>query len=212
MPVRSRGRLRHALRTLVAVAVCWGAEAAWGADTSTDAEAAHRFYAGVTLGSLDFHDSYAGVGLHDSSVGLGVFGGAYLKDRLSLELSYDSFTAIDLHDVAGSGVTRFDVQNRRRTVALSVVREVSMRDIFEWKRDWRVFGMAGVYRSSIGRSITVLGTGQSSSADEGITGALLGGGVMYKLGPIDLRGYVREFGVLDNNEGRDIGIVVQRKF
>jgi len=87
-----------------------------------------------------------------------------------------------------------------------------MRDIFEWRRDWRVFGMAGVYRSSLGRSVTVLGTGESSSTDEGITGALLGGGVLYKVGPVDLRGYFREFGVLDNKEGRDVGIIVQRKF
>ena len=212
MPVGSRGRLSHALRALIAVAVCCGAEAVWGADTSKDAEPAHRFYAGVTLGSLDLHDSYAGVRLHDSSVGLGVFGGLYLKDRLSLELSYDSFAAIDLHDLAGSGVTRFDVQSRRRTVALSVVREVSMSDIFEWRRDWRVFGMAGVYRSSFERSITVLGTGASSSADEGISGVLVGAGVLYKVGPVDLRGYFREFGVTDTKEGRDFGIVVQRKF
>jgi len=212
MRVASRRPRSRALRTVIGVAVCCGAQALWGADTAKDAEPPHRFYAGVTLGSLDFHDSYAGVSLHDSSVGLGVFGGAYLKDRLSLELSYDSFTAIDLHDVAGSGVTRFDVQSRRRTAALSVVREVSMRDIFEWRRDWRVFAMAGVYRSNIGRSVTVLGTGESSSAGEGITGALLGAGVLYKVGPVDLRGYFREFGVTDTREGRDIGIVVQRRF
>ena len=212
MPVASRRQPSLALRTLVGAAVCCGAHAVWGADTSKDAEPAHRFYAGVTLGSLDFHDSYAGVNLHDSSVGLGVFGGAYLKDRMSLELSFDSFTAIDLHNVAGSGVTRFDVENRRQTVALSVVREVSMRDVFEWRRDWRVFGMAGVYRSNMDRTITLAGTGESSPADEGITGALLGAGVLYKIGPVDLRGYFREFGVLDHKEGRDIGIVVQRRF
>jgi hypothetical protein len=212
MLVGSGRRLSQALRALLGVAVCCGAQAAWGADSSRDAEPANRFYAGVALGSLYFHDSYAGVNLHDSSVGLGVFGGAYLKDRLSLELSYDSFTAIDLRNVAGSGVTRFDVESRRRTAGLSVVREVSMRDIFEWRRDWRVFGMAGVYRSSISRAVTVLGTGATSAADEGTTGALLGAGVLYKVGPVDLRGYFREFGVLDNKEGRDFGIVVQRSF
>jgi hypothetical protein len=202
----------RALRTLIGAAVCCGAQAVWGADTSKDAEPPHRFYAGVTLGSLDFHDSYGGVHFSDTSVGLGVFGGAYLKEHLSLELSYDSFAAIDLHDLAGSGVTHFDVQSRRRTFALSVVREVSMHDIFEWRRDWRVFGMAGVYRSSFARSITVLDTGERSSADEGISGALVGAGVLYKVGPVDLRGYFREFGVTDTKEGRDFGIVVQRKF
>jgi hypothetical protein len=209
----SRGSgVGHAVCALIGLATYCCAGSISAADKPEDADSPHRFYAGVTLGNLDFHDSYGGVHFNDASVGLGVFGGAYLKDHLSLELSYDSFAAIDLHDLAGSGVTRFDVESRRRTVALSVVREVSMRDIFEWRRDWRVFGMAGVYRSNIGRSITVLGTGQSSSADEGITGALLGAGVLYKVGPVDLRGYFREFGVLDNKEGRDIGIIVQRRF
>jgi len=212
MPVSSRDGPSHALRALIAVAVCCGAQAVRGADAAEDAEPAQRFYAGVALGSLDFHDSYRGVHFHDTSVGLGVFGGAYLKDRLSLELSYDSFAATDLHDLAGSGVTRFDVKSRRHTTALSVVREVSLRDVFDWRRDWRVFGMVGVYRSSIGRTVTVLGTGESVSADEGITGALLGAGVLYRLGPVDLRGYFREFGVLDTREGHDFGIVVQRRF
>ncbi len=207
---RRRG-LGRTVRTLIRVAICCCAGSVSAAETPKD-DPPHRFYAGVTVGSLEFHDSYGGLNFHDTSVGLGVFGGAYLKDRLSLELSYDSFTAIDLHDLAGSGVTRFDVESRRRTVALSVVREVSMRDIFEWRRDWRVFGMAGVYGSNFTRSITVLGTGVSSPADERITGALLGGGVLYKVGPVELRGYLREFGVTNTKEGRDIGFVVQRKF
>jgi len=201
----------RAVGVLIRVAICCCAGSVSAAETPKD-DSPHRFYAGVIAGSLEFHDSYGGLHFHDTSVGLGVFGGAYLKDRLSLELSYDSFTAIDLHDLAGSGVTRFDVEGRRRTAALSVVREVSMRDIFEWRRDWRVFGMAGVYRSDIDRSVTILGTGGSSSADERITGVLLGAGVLYKVGPVDLRGYLREFGVTDTKEGRDIGIVVQRKF
>jgi hypothetical protein len=181
------------------------------AETPKKDESAHRFYAGVTLGNLEFHDSYGGVGFSDTSVGLGVFGGVYLKDRLSLELSYDSLTAIDLHDLAGSGVSRFDVNTQRHTAAFSVVREVSMRDLFEWRRDWRFFGMAGVYRSSIVRTVSVLGAGEATS-DDRITGALLGGGVLYQLGPVDLRGYFREFGVLGDKEAREFGVVVQRKF
>ena len=202
----------RAVRVLIRVALCCGTGLVSAAEPTKDSDVAHRFYAGVTVGNLEFHDSYGGVHFHDTSVGLGVFGGAYLKDHLSLELSYDSFAAINLHDLAGSGVTRFDVESQRRTAALSVVREVSMRDIFEWRRDWRVFGMAGVYRTSLGRSVTVLGNGESSSTDESIGGALFGGGVLYKVGPVDLRGYFREFGVLGDKEGRDVGIVVQRRF
>ena len=211
MSVARGGGVGRGVHTLIRVAICCCAGSVLAAEPSKD-DAPHRFYAGVTVGNLEFHDSYRGVQFHDGSVGLGIFGGAYLKDHLSLELSYDSFVAIDLHDLAGSGVTRFDVESRRRTAALSVVREVSLRDVFEWRRDWRVFGMAGVYRSNIGRSITIVGTGESSSADGGITGALLGAGVLYKVGPVDLRGYFRTFGMTDAKEGRDFGIVVQRKF
>lgn len=211
MSVAHGSRPGGTVRTLLRVAICCCAGSVSAAETPKD-DSPHRFYAGITVGSLEFHDSYGGVNFHDTSVGLGVFGGAYLKERLSLELSYDSSTAIDLHNLAGSGVSHFDVDSRRRTVALSVVREVSMHDIFEWRRDWRVFGMAGVYRSNFARSITVVETGESSPADERITGALVGGGVLYKVGPFDLRGYFREYGVTDTKEGRDIGIVVQRKF
>ena len=204
-------RVGGVVGALLSATICCCAAPALAAETAKDEVSSHRFYAGVTLGNLEFHDSYAGVGFSDTSVGLGVFGGAYLKDRLSLELSYDSFTAIDLHDLAGSGVSRFDVNTDRRTAALSVVREVSMRDIFEWRRDWRFFGMAGVYRSSIVRSASVLGAADSVSGDR-ITGALLGGGVLDRLGPVDLRGYFREFGVLGDKEAREFGVVVQRKF
>lgn len=199
-------------RSLVAAILGCGALAVSAAEPpKKDAEEPHRFYAGVNLSSLSFNDTYAGVALRDDSVGLGIFGGAYLKERLSLELSYDSFTAIDVHDVAGSGVTHFDAKSERRTVTLAVVREVSLREVFDWKRDWRVFGMAGAYRSDISRTITLLGTGQSTS-QEGITNALLGGGVLYRVGPVDLRGYFREFGVMGDKEARDFGLVVQRRF
>ena len=206
---RPSRQLRDAL---VAAAFASFALAASGAESpKKEPEQPHRFYAGVNLSNLDFSDAYAGVNLHDSSVGLGVFGGAYLKDRLSLELSYDSFTAIDLHDVAGSGVTHFDMKTERRTVSLAVVREVSLREVFDWKRDWRVFGMAGAYRSSISRSVNLLGTGQSTSG-EGLENALLGGGVLYRVGPVDLRGYFRQFGVMGDKEAREFGLVVQRRF
>jgi len=211
MSVAHGSGLARSVRTIIRVAICCCAGSISAAEAPKEADAAHRFYAGVSLGSLKFHDSYGGVKFEDSSAALGVFGGANLKDRLSLELSFDSFAAIDLHDVAGSGVTRFDVESRRRTAALSVVREVSMRDIFEWRRDWRVFGTAGVYRTNIDRTVNTLGVGESPSS-EGITGMVLGLGVLYKVGPVDLRGYFREFGVLDDKEARDIGVAVQRRF
>lgn len=211
MAVGRASRLGRAARSWVGVLACCCAGSVAAAEASKDSDPPHRYYAGISFANLDFHDQTGGIQFHDTSFGLGVFGGAHLQERLSLELSFDSFVAIDLRDLAGSGVSRFDVRSERRTVAMSVVREVSMRDVFEWRRDWRLFGMAGVYRSSIDRSVTVLGSG-SSSIDDRITGALLGGGVLYRLGSVDLRGYFREFGVLGDKEAREFGFIVQRKF
>jgi hypothetical protein len=57
----------------------------------------------------------------------------------------------------------------------------------------------------------VLGGGRSTST-EGIANGLLGGGVLYRVGPVDLRGYFRAFGVVGDKEARELGLVVQRRF
>src|SRR6185295_2688407 len=104
-----------------------------------------RFYAGMTVATLAFDDDYEGLKLDDSSTGYGIYGGFRIKERLALELSYDAFdAAIDLHDIAGSGIVRLDVATERRTTTLSVVRDISFKELFNWRRDWRVYGAAGV--------------------------------------------------------------------
>jgi hypothetical protein len=207
------GAVRSALRAVVwaAVGCCAGVASAAEPAKPTEAAPAHRFYGGVTLSSLGFDDRYGGVSFSDTSTPLAIFGGAYLKERLSLELSYDSANAIDLHDIAGSGVVRFDVKTRRRTEAIGVVREVSLHDILSFRRDWRVFGMAGLYRSDIRRSVTPFGGASSTMSDE-ITGLMIGGGVVYHIGGLDWRGYFRQFGATDLREARELGIGVQHRF
>jgi hypothetical protein len=214
-----RGRAaagRGAARVLLQLVICCGfvttisaAETSKGADSGPSTG---RFYAGVAVANLAFDDSYAGIDFSDASAGVAVFGGASLSDRVSLELSYDSLDAIDLHDVAGSGVTRFDVRTRRRTAAFSVLREVSLREIFGWQRDWRVFGLAGVYRSALRRSVLNRGENDGLSSNDDIGGLLLGAGALYRVHRVDLRGYVRQFGVGQDSEGREVGFAVQRRF
>jgi hypothetical protein len=214
--VRRAAARGAAVRVLVQVAVCCGyaafvSAAETGQKPDSD-RANDRFYAGAGVASLSFDDGYGGIDFSDTSAAITLFGGFSLNDRLSLELSYDSFDAIDLHDLAGSGTVRFDVKTRRRTAAFSVRREVSLRDVFDWKRDWRVFAMAGVYRSDLRRSVLIRNTGVSSSIDDSVDGLLLGAGVLYRVGRFDVRGYVRQFGVGDNNEAREVGLAVQRRF
>jgi hypothetical protein len=214
--VRRAAARGAAVRVLVQVAVCCGyATFVSAAETGqkADSERANdRFYAGAGVASLSFDDGYGGIAFSDTSAAIALFGGFTLNDRLSLELSFDSFDAIDLHDLAGSGIVRFDVKTRRRTAAFSVLREVSLKDVFDWKRDWRVFGMAGAYRSNLSRSVLIRNTGVSSSSDDDFAGLVLGAGVLYRVGGVDVRGYVRQFGVSDHNEAREVGIAVQRRF
>jgi hypothetical protein len=171
-----------------------------------------RFYAGISAASLHFDDEQGGQEFSDSSTGLGLYAGFQLKPVLALELSYDDHDAIDLHDVAGSGVLRLDVLSQRRTVAITALREVSLKDLFNWKRDWRVFGTLAAYDSRIRRSITTSSSGAETTADDDTAGLALGAGVLYRVGPMELRGYVRGFGMLDRGEAKEAGAAVQLRF
>ncbi|HZF29762.1 MAG TPA: outer membrane beta-barrel protein [Gammaproteobacteria bacterium] len=198
----------HARRAVLAVAALGGlAAASSAAPTEPDSGLRSRLYVGLAVAALDFDDAYKGLKLADSSAGIGVYGGLRLRDRLSLELSYDAFDAIDLHDVAGSGIVRLDIETERRTTALSVLREISFKELFDWRRDWRVYGTVGVYDSELRRTITMLGSNARTSADDGDTGLLLGAGVLYGVGRVELRGYV-----LRGGDAREAGAAVQFKF
>jgi len=171
-----------------------------------------RLYAGITAATLEFYDEQNGISFNDSSTGFGLYAGFLLREQLAVELSYDSFDAIDLHDLAGSGTARFDVTTQRRTVAFSAVRTISLRELFSWPRDWRLFGTIGVYDSRLARTITPLGSGTPASVDDESTGLALGAGVLYRIGPVDVRGYVRTLGAIDNREALEAGAAVQLRF
>jgi hypothetical protein len=185
---------------------------AQAADPEGEDDADARLYVGIGAARLTFDDEFNGLEFDDVSTGLAVYAGFRLSERLSLELSYDAADAIDLRDVAGSGVVRFNVASERRTVAISALREVSLRELLNWQRDWRLFGMAGIYRSDLERAITSIGSNERTDTDEQIAGALLGAGVIYRLSSVEVRGYVRTLGVLDRGEAMETGASVQVRF
>lgn len=192
---------------LLVAALCALAAAQSAAAAEPEHPLRSRLYAGVTFAALDFVDAYKGVRLSDTSTGFGVYGGFRLRERLSLELAYDSFDAIDLHDIAGSGVVRLDVETERRTTTLSVLREISFKELFDWRRDWRVYGAAGIYDSNLRHKVTTLGSSARRSVDDGETGLLLGAGVLYAVGRVELRGYL-----LNGGDAREAGAAVQLRF
>ena len=166
-----------------------------------------RFYAGLDLASLKVDDSYGGIDFSRSTVGAGLFAGYWVNDRLSVELGYDWTEALDLHDVAGSGVTHFDLTSERDTFSVSVLRQVVLKDFLSLKRDWRVYGMLGVYESQIRRTVTDLGSGSQASPGDKVSGALAAAGALYTIGRFELRGYLRTWG-----DVKEVGAGAQLRF
>src|SRR5215468_5857472 len=87
-----------------------------------------RFYGGVDVAAIHYNDTYGDVAFGGSSIGLGLYTGFRVNDKLSVELAYNETNAIDKHDVPGSGVVIFNVESELHTVSASVVRQVSLRE------------------------------------------------------------------------------------
>ena len=189
---------------LLATAAC-GARAAEPA--APKGTLGSRFYGGVDVAAVHYNDTYGDVAFGGSSIGLGLYTGFEVNDKLSIELAYDETTAIDKHDVPGSGVTVFNVETELHTVSVSAVRQVFLRDLFNLPRDWRVYGMLGVFDTNRDRTVTILNSGAQVSQQEKNTGVLAGFGMLYRLGRFDLRGGLRFWG-----EARDIDFAAQFRF
>jgi len=203
----SAGVRAAAIAVLVLPALAAPARAAEPAVSAPSASIGSRFYAGLDVASLHVDDSYGGVGFSGSTTGAGLFGGFWVNDRLSVELEYEWIDALDLHDIAGSGITHFDINSQRDTVSVSVLRQVVLKDFFNFKRDWRVYGMLGVYESDIHRTVTDLGSSAQISAADNSSGVLAAAGVLYKVGRFELRGYLRGWG-----DVREVGAGAQIRF
>jgi hypothetical protein len=185
--------------------VPWAARAA--EPTPPKAPLGSRFYAGVDVASVHYNDTYGDVAFGGSSIGFGLYTGYHVNDKLSIELAYNETTAIDKHDVPGSGVTVFNVETELHTVSVSAVRQIFLRDLFNLPRDWRVYGMLGVFGNNLDRTVTILNSNAQASQQEKNNGVLAGTGMLYRLGRFDLRGGLRFWG-----EAHDIDFAAQFRF
>jgi outer membrane protein with beta-barrel domain len=189
---------------LLATAAC-GARAA--EPTTKATPLGSRFYGGVDVASIHYNDTYGDVAFGGSSIGLGLYTGFRVNDKLSVELAYDETTAIDKHDVEGSGVVVFNVETELHTVSASVVRQISLRELFNLPRDWRVYGLLGLYDTDVDRTVTNLASYAQASQHEKNSGVLAGTGMLYHLGRLELRGGFRFWG-----EARDLDFAAQFRF
>jgi hypothetical protein len=182
------------------------------ADDTKNAEEG-RFYAGLGTVTLEYEGRHDGLEFDDTSLGIEAYAGFKLRDNLSLELSLQSDRdAVDLDKVPGSGISRLDINSTWDTVSVKAVGELSLQELLSWRRNWRLFGTAGYYRSDIDRTVINLGTGRGDTVRDDESGLAVGTGVLYKLGFVDLRGYVEWYGVLDDGEAWDAGVAVQLSF
>jgi hypothetical protein len=208
-PASNRGAVSRRGAGVVAAFVLavapWGARAA--GPPPPKEPLGSRFYGGVDVASVHYNDTYGDVAFGGSSIGLGLYTGFEVNDKLSIELAYDETTAIDKHDVPGSGVTVFNVETELHTISVSAVRQVFLRDLFNLPRDWRVYGMLGVFDTNRDRTVTILNSGAQVSQQEKNTGVLAGFGMLYRLGRFDLRGGLRFWG-----EAHDIDFAAQFRF
>jgi outer membrane protein with beta-barrel domain len=190
---------------LVLAAAPWAARAA--EPTAAKAPLGSRFYGGVDVASIYYNDTYGDVAFGGSSIGLGLYTGFRVNDRLSVELAYNETTAIDKHDVEGSGVVVFNVETELHTVSASVLRQVSLRELFSLPRDWRVYGSLGVFDTDPDRTVTDLASYKQASQHEKNSGVLAGAGMLYSLGRVELRGGLRFWG-----EAHDLDVAAQFRF
>jgi len=203
---RAGSRRRAGVVAAFVLAVApWAARAA--EPTPPKTPLGSRFYGGVDVASIHYNDTYGDVAFGGSSIGLGLYTGYRVNDKLSIELAYDETTAIDKHDVPGSGVTVFNVETELHTVSVSAVRQLFLRDLFNLPRDWRVYGMLGVFGTNLDRTVTNLNLSTQASQQEKNTGVLAGTGMLYHLGRLELRGGLRFWG-----EAHDIDLAAQFRF
>ncbi len=141
------------------------------------------------------------------------YGGFELRDNLSLEVSPRSDAeALDLSDIADSASTPLDINSGWRTSTVKAVGALSLQELLSWQRDWRLLGAVGYHRSDIDRAAVTVGTRAGDAVSDDESGLLLGTGVLYTLGFVDLQGYVQWYGVFDDREAWDAGPAVRRRF
>jgi opacity protein-like surface antigen len=197
----------------IAVAAAVGASAtSTGVAADDDEQKPSRFYAGLGAASLEHRVEHEGIEFTDTSAGIDLFGGFRLNDALGVEVAYKRFDDIAAQDIRGSGVTRLDIEMPLDIIVIKAVGQLSFRELFGWQRNWRVYGTAGMYQTDFERTVVNLGSGATESVRDKQSGLTVGAGMLYQLGPVDLRGYVEWLGVLDDNEASNAGVAVQFSF
>lgn len=153
------------------------------------AQQAGRLYVGAELGLAAYRDGYAGVTYEDRPLAMQGFAGYRLDDRWSVELAYERLSGIESGQVAGSGTERLDIGSRLDTAAVRAILTVPLSELLRCRKRIAIFGAAGYHSSEARSDVLELGSQARTRITTQESGPTVGGGVLYGLGKIDLRGY-----------------------
>jgi hypothetical protein len=175
-------------------------------------EQGSRFYAGAGIASADFEDRHVGIGYDDAPLAWHAYGGFRFRDRIAFELGYKTLGDIESGEIAGSGMERLEIGSEFDAVFGRLRASLSLSELFGWQRQFTVFGTIGYFDSETNRRVVEFGASRTSdvSIDDG--GIALGAGLIYRLGKVDLRGYVERFEVGDGAETFDVGVAAEIAF
>jgi hypothetical protein len=149
-----------------------------------------RLYAGAGLGLADYKGAFEGVSYNDRPFSLQAFGGYRISDRWSMELAYARSDDIESGEIAGSGVERLDIDAQLETKIVRALLTLPLSEALGWQKNVRVFGTIGYHDSESRSEIAELGSGEKRTDRQNDSGLAFGGGILYGIGKIDLRGYV----------------------
>ncbi len=183
--------LRPVARTgaTVAAAVALFAGNAANAQQSKRDDEPSKLYAGAGLGSMSFASNHDGVHYGDSGLGLQLYGGWQVRERMAIELGLDRLGGMSSGDVLGSGVQRLRIDADYYAVTLRGMFSLSLEEVLPKRQKITLFATVGAVRSHEQRSVLELNTLQESSATDRDGSMVFGAGVLFDVARVRIRTY-----------------------
>jgi hypothetical protein len=171
-----------------------------------------RFYAGAALGIADYEGGYEGLTYDDAPLALQAYGGYRVGERWSVELGFQRVGDIETGEIAGSGTDRLEISEQFDMAIVRALLSVPLSDLLGWRRKFSLFGTVGYHVSDARRVVLELESLVEDSQTREEYGLVLGAGVRYELGKVELRGYVEWLDLGDMAETWTTGVGVELRF
>ena len=170
------------------------------------------FYAGIAVGLSDFEDRYLRVGYGDSVWTAEASVGYRFDWAWSVEAAWKTLGDIEEPGVLGSGTDRLDITTTLDAASLRVRLWFPVSELYDLRSQMTLFGFAGVQASMLERSAIETTSSSFFQEEETNYGLTLGGGLIYRLGKINLRGSLDWTDINSVDDGRIVSATVGVEF